>query len=61
MGWYAMSADSVHHGGMMRCGGGVKEGGIGEETIPTTCKLAHRTMMVVVVVLRPPQGPTPGF
>jgi hypothetical protein len=24
-----MSADSVHHGGMMRCGGGVKEGGMG--------------------------------
>jgi hypothetical protein len=29
MGRCAASADSVHHGGMMLCGGGAKEGGIG--------------------------------
>ncbi len=29
MGCCAASTDLVHHGGMMRCSGGVKEGGIG--------------------------------
>jgi len=29
MGRCAVSANLVHHGGMMRCGSGVKEGGIG--------------------------------
>ena len=32
-----------------------------EETIPTECELTHRLMMVVAVVLRLPQDPTPGF
>ena len=33
-----------------------------EETFPTACKVAHRSMMVVAIVLRLPQeGPTPGF
>jgi hypothetical protein len=32
-----------------------------EETIPTTSECAHRLIMVVAVVLRPPLGPTLGF
>ena len=36
-------AEQGHHGGMMRCDGGVKEGRIGahEETIPPAWELAH--------------------
>ena len=62
MGRCATFADLVHHRGMMHCGGGVKEWGIeAGGDYPTAYELAHRSMMVVAIVLRPPQGPTPGF
>ena len=46
----------------MRSGGDVNKVDKGQEKIIlTACKLAHRTMMVVTVVLWLPQGHTPGF
>ena len=62
MGHCAASDDLVHHGGMMRCGSGVKEGRIeAGGDYSHTCELMHRLMMVVAIVLQSPQGPTPGF
>ena len=53
-GCFFASADSRHHGGMMRVGGVSTEGGIGAGG-EVFCSI-----MVAAVVLRPPQGPTPG-
>ena len=62
VGHCATSSDLLHHGGMMCSGGDVNKVDKGQEKIIlTACKLVHRTMMVVTVILWLPQGHTPGF